>query len=80
MQLLRNERVFHAQTRGRANERGRFQRGLFLLCLAEGRRLSEGEEYDLFASYGADIVVQAQHLDASGLKDHRFHDRSRRFH
>jgi hypothetical protein len=53
---------------------------LFRLCLAEKRRLDEGEEDDLFAGYGADIVVQALHPDAGDLLDHRFHDRPRRFH
>jgi len=53
---------------------------LFLLCLAEQRRLTEGEDHDFFAGYGADIVVQAQHPDASYLLDLRLDDRPRSFH
>src|SRR5438093_273744 len=48
--------------------------GLFLLGLAEGRRLGQGEEQDLLAGDGADFVVQAQRLDASDPLDHRLHE------
>ena len=34
---------------------------------------------NLFSGHGADVVVQAQHLDARDLLDHCFHDRPRRF-
>ena len=43
------------------------------------RRLCQGEEHDLFSGDGADVVVQAQHLDACDLLNHRFHDRPSRF-
>ena len=52
---------------------------LFLLGLTELRRLGEGEENDLLAGGGADVMVQAQDLDASDLLDHRFQDWPRRF-
>ena len=42
-------------------------------------RLGQGEENDLLAGDGADIMVQGQHLDAGDLLDHRFHDRTGRF-
>ena len=57
----------------------RCRKALISPGFAEKRRLGQGEEHDFFASYGADVVMQAQHLDAGGLLDHRFHDRPRRF-
>ena len=41
-------------------------------------RFGQGEENDLFAGYGADVMVHGQHLDAGDLLDHRFHDRTGR--
>jgi len=52
---------------------------LSLLGLTEVRRLGQGEENDLLAGDGADVMVQAQDLDASDLVDHRFQDRTGRF-
>jgi len=52
---------------------------LFLLGFAEIGRLSQGEENDLLAGGGADVMVQGQHLDAGDLVDHRFEDRAGRF-
>ena len=51
----------------------------FLAVSRRLRRLGEREEHDLFAGDGADVVVQAQHLDAGDFLDHRFHHRPRRF-
>lgn len=36
------------------------------------RRLGQGKEHNLLSSHGADVVVQAQHLDASNIVDHGF--------
>ena len=56
------------------------QDGAAISSLRRGKwRLGKGEENDLLAGYGADIVVQGQHLDAGDLLDHRFHDRTGRF-
>jgi hypothetical protein len=52
---------------------------LSVLKLADQRRLGQGEEHHLFAGDGADIVMQAQHLDAGDFPDHFFHERPRRF-
>ena len=52
---------------------------LFLLCVAEKWRLGKGEENDLLAGHGADIMMKAQHLDVGDVLDHCFHDRSSRF-
>ena len=52
---------------------------LFLFGLTDIRRLGQGEENNLLACDGADVVVQAQHLDASDLLDYRFQYRPRRF-
>ena len=52
---------------------------LFLLGVAMKGRLGKGKENDLFAGYGADVVVQGQHLHAGDLLDHRLHDRTGRF-
>ena len=52
---------------------------LFPLGLTEIRRFGQGEENDLLAGEGADVMVQAPHLDAGDLLDHRFQDRPRRF-
>ena len=43
------------------------------------RRVGQGEEHDLFSGHGADVVVQAQHLDACDVLDDGFDDRPRRF-
>src|ERR1700691_6379685 len=53
--------------------------GLFGLRLAAQRRLGQREDNDLFASYGADIVVQAQYRHAGDLSDQHFQDWSCRF-
>jgi hypothetical protein len=42
-------------------------------------RIGQGEEHDLFTGHRADVVVQADHLNASDLVDHRFQEGSRRF-
>ena len=47
---------------------------LFHLCFTEVRRPGEGEENDLLAGYGADVMVYGQDFDASDLLDHRLHD------
>ncbi len=52
---------------------------LLLLGITEIRRLGEGQNNDLFAGDGADVMVQAQHLDTGDLLDHRFQDRAGRF-
>jgi hypothetical protein len=52
---------------------------LSILGRTDIRRLGQSEENDLLARDGADVMVQAQYLDASGLLDHRFQDRPRRF-
>ena len=52
---------------------------LFLFAFAEIRRLGQGQENDLLAGDGADVMVQGQHLDAGDLVDHRFEDRTGRF-
>ena len=49
------------------------------LCFPEIRRPSEGEEHDLLASYGADVMVHGHDLDAGALLDHRLHDWTGRF-
>ena len=54
------------------------EEALFFLGVAVKRRLGQGEENDFLAGCGADVVVQAQHLAAGDLLDHRFHDRPRR--
>jgi hypothetical protein len=54
-------------------------KALFLLGFAEERRFGQGENHDLFSGRGADVMMQAQHLDASDLLDHGFHDRPGRF-
>ena len=51
------------------------QQALFLLGIADLRWLGQGEEHDLFAGYGADVVAQAQHLDSGDFLYQRFHDR-----
>ena len=51
---------------------------LFLLGVAENWRLGKGKKNHLLAGYGADVMVQGQHLDAGDLLDHRFHDRTGR--
>jgi hypothetical protein len=48
-----------------------------LLDVADLSSLGQGEEHDLFTGYGADVVVQAKHLDAGDLLDHRFQERPR---
>ena len=48
-------------------------------CFSCVRELGQREENDLFAGYGADVVMQAQNLDAGGVFDHRLHDWPRRF-
>src|SRR4051812_265780 len=45
------------------------------LGLAEAWRLGQGEKDQLLAGRRADVVVQAQHLDAGDLPDHRLHER-----
>ena len=50
-----------------------------LLGFADLRRVNQGEEHDLFAGHGADVMVQAEHFDAGDLLDHRLHQRPRRF-
>ena len=50
-----------------------------LLRFAELRRFGQGEEHDLFAGDGADVVVQAHDLDAGDFLDHRLQERPRRF-
>ena len=52
---------------------------LSILRLPAIRRLDQGEENDLFAGHGADVMMHAQHLDTRGLLDHFVHDRPRRF-
>ena len=52
---------------------------LSILRLPAIRRLGQGEENDLFAGHGADVMVHGQHLDTRGLLDHCLHDRPRRF-
>ena len=47
---------------------GMRKKNLLLFRFAERGRLGQGEEHDLLAGYGADIVVQAQHLDAGDLR------------
>jgi hypothetical protein len=42
-------------------------------------RLGHREHYDLFSGHGADVVVQAQDLDACDVLDQRFQGRPRRF-
>ena len=51
---------------------------LFFPCFAGTGRLGEGEEHDLLAGDGADVMVQAQHLDAGDVLDHRLAQRPRR--
>jgi hypothetical protein len=63
------------RTRGWATYLTRFEIR-FLLPLNEIRQLSQREENDLLASDGADVMVQAQHLNASDLLDYRFQDRT----
>jgi AI-2E family transporter len=50
-----------------------------LLHFAEPWRFGQGEEHDLLASDGADVVVHADDLDAGDFPDHRLHQRSRGF-
>ena len=52
---------------------------LFLLGAAENWRFSKGKENNLLAGFGADIMVQGQHLNAGDVLDHRFHDGTGRF-
>jgi hypothetical protein len=52
---------------------------LFLIGFAEIGRLGEGEENDLFAGYGADVMVQGHDFNAGDLLDHRLHDWTGRF-
>ena len=52
---------------------------LSILGLTEIRRLGEGKEKDLLAGDGADVVVQASHLDAGDLLHHHFQQRTGRF-
>src|SRR5579871_1040125 len=65
--------LFRAEWKPPPNENA-----LFLLRFAERRRLGQGEEQDLFAGAGADVVVQAHHLGAGGLLHQRLHDGPRR--
>src|SRR5690349_11593933 len=46
---------------------------LLLLNSAEIGRLAQGEEHDLLAGVGADVVVQTQDFDAGDFLDHGFH-------
>ena len=48
--------------------------GLSVFCC-----LDQGEEQDLFSGHGAEIVVQAQHLDARNFPNRCCHNRPRRF-
>ena len=57
----------------------RSRRPYFFFVSRNAGDSGQGEEHDLFAGHGADVVVQAQHLDAGDLLDHRFQDRPRRF-
>ena len=41
------------------------------LCFAEEARLGERKDHDFFAGCGADVMVQAHHLDAGDVLDHR---------
>ena len=43
---------------------------LLFLGIAEEGRFGQGEEDNLLASHGADIVVETQHYNASDLLDH----------
>jgi hypothetical protein len=54
-------------------------RTLFYSCFTEIRRPSEGEENDLLAGYGANVMVRGYDLDAGDLLDHRLHDWTGRF-
>ena len=48
--------------------------GLLFLGLAKQRCLGQGEQDDLFAGCGANVVVQTQHRDAGHLQHHRFQE------
>jgi hypothetical protein len=43
--------------------------GLCFLCLAVRGRLGQGQDHERFAGHGADVVVQAHHVDAGDLLD-----------
>ncbi len=50
-----------------------------LLRFAEVRRAGEREKNDLFADFGADVMVHGHDRDASNLLDHCLHDGASRF-
>ena len=45
-------------------------------CLAVGRDLGQSEEHHFLPGNGADVVVQAPHLDRGHFLDHRLHERA----
>jgi hypothetical protein len=47
--------------------------------LAVSGWLGQGEDNERFAGHGADVVVQAHHLDAGDVLNQRLHERLRRF-
>jgi len=59
------------------NAKGAGGETLRLLGLSEKRGPGQDKDHDLFADGGADVVVQAQHLDAGGLLDQGLHGRPR---
>ena len=52
---------------------------LCFLRLAVRGWLGQGQDNERFAGHGADVVMQAHHLDSGDLLDHRLHERLRRF-
>ena len=52
---------------------------LFFLRFTVNRGLGQGEDQDLFAGDGADVVVQAHHPDSGHLLHHCPQERPRRF-
>jgi len=52
---------------------------LGFLCLAARGWLGQGQDNERFASHGADVVVQAHHLDAGDVLNQRLQKWLRRF-
>ncbi len=69
----------HARLSGSSGATASSHRRVTSSSFRENSAFRQGEEHDLLAGDGADVVVHADDLDAGDLLDHRLHERSRSF-